>query len=362
MANRIEQRIVLAALAGVLCLGAAAQRTTREIPSTVPAQKQTDERQPLKPDLPGLQRAHRLILKDGSYQLVREYQILGERVRYFSQERADWEEMPADLVDWNATRKWENAHNPAADDSEELSPVMKEARELDKAEQEARNDQNGRSPEVAPGLDLPDEDGVFALDTYQGGPELVEIPASDMNLTARNKKGLGTLNPLAGQTASLEIEGAHARIHLHVNDPVLYISLATDSGNATAAPGAMTINTGGSKAVNFKHGARSEKSGFAIVRVSQRNAVRMVGAVHVARDGTVTQDEDVIAATVEVLPGKHWLKIHPEQPLAIGEYALVEILSPDDINPTVWDFRVDPTKGSNPGSLTPILKPAGSRR
>ena len=361
MANRIELRRLLAVFAGMLCLAAAAQQTKREIPSTVPAQKQTDERQPLKPDLPGLQRAHRLILKDGSFQQVREYQILGERVRYFSQERADWEELPADLVDWAATRKWENAHNSAVDASEDLSPAMKEARDLDKAAEEARNDQNGRTPQVTPGLDLPDEDGVFVLDTYQGGPELVELPASELNLAARNKKGLGTLNPLAGQTESLEIEGAHARIHLHVNDPVLYISLATDNGNATAASGAMTINTGGSKAVNFKHGAHSEKSGFAFVRVSQRNAVRMVGAVHVARDGTVTQDEDVIAAKVEVLPGKHWLKIHPEQPLAIGEYALVEILSASDISQTVWDFRVDPTKGSNPGSLTPILKPKDSR-
>ena len=30
-------------------------------------------------------------------------------------------------------------------------------------------------PEVAKGLELPDEDGVFALDTFQGTPELVEL-------------------------------------------------------------------------------------------------------------------------------------------------------------------------------------------
>jgi hypothetical protein len=81
----------------------------------------------------------------------------------------------------------------------------------------------------------------------------------------------------------------------------------------------------------------------------------MVGAVHVSRDGSVTQDESVIPAKAEVLPGKHWLRIQPAQPLEIGEYAIVEILSPSDISQTVWDFRVDPTKGDNPGSLTPIL-------
>jgi hypothetical protein len=72
----------------------------------------------------------------------------------------------------------------------------------------------------------------------------------------------------------------------------------------------------------------------------------------------VTQDENVIAANVQVMPGKHWLRIDPKSPLEIGEYALVEILSSSDINQQVWDFRVDPTKGDNVGSITPILKTA----
>jgi hypothetical protein len=107
---------------------------------------------------------------------------------------------------------------------------------------------------------------------------------------------------------------------------------------------------------NRKHGAHSPTSGFAIVRADERKAVRIVGAIHVSLTGTVTQDENVIPAKVEVLPGKHWLKITPNQPLTIGEYALVEILSASEINQSVWDFRVDPRLGDNPGSMGPILK------
>ena len=107
---------------------------------------------------------------------------------------------------------------------------------------------------------------------------------------------------------------------------------------------------------NRKHGAHSPTSGFAIVRVDERKAVRIVGAIHVSLTGAVTQNEDVIPAKVEVLPGKHWLKITPHKTLTIGEYALVEILSASDINQSVWDFRVDPQTGDNPGSLGPIFK------
>jgi len=351
--NQFRQlRWGLSALVAVALLAGAAAGAQKTAKNQTPVA--------IKPDAPGLAKNHRLILKDGSFQLVRQYTIAGDRVRYLSLERGDWEEMPTDLVDWGATRKWERDH--ATPTGEEASPAMKEAADIDKEESDERELQKARMPEVAAGLELPDEDGVFAFDTYQGTPELVELIPVDLNMATKTRHGVSTLNPLAASKANLELAGEHAKVHLHVNDPAIYLSLNVTDDRESVLAHAVTVDTSKAKAVNDgKHGAHSDKSGFAIVRVDERRAVRIVGAISVGPTGKVTQDENVIPTKVEVVAGKHWLRIVPEEKLNIGEYALVEILTGSDINQSVWDFRVDPTAGDNPGSLGPILKQADAR-
>src|SRR5438445_2832256 len=92
--------------------------------------------------------ARRLILKDGSYQLVTKYEVKGDRVRYMSAERDDWEELPSSLVDWSATNKYEKER--------EAGSSVPEAVQLDKElEQESEREQ-AQLPQVAPGLRLPE--------------------------------------------------------------------------------------------------------------------------------------------------------------------------------------------------------------
>jgi hypothetical protein len=337
---RVFSRIALALLLAVASTGAA----------------QSPKPLPLNPNQPVNTTNRRLILKDGSYQVVRRYEVVGDRVRYISVERGgDWEELPADLVDWEATRKWER-DRPSLP-AEEPSPAMKEAEAIDKEEAEDRADQKARRPEVAKGLELPDEDAVFALDSFEGAPELVELLPVDLAMDSKSRHGLNTLNPLAAAKAQIELDGAHAKVHLHTGSPAIFLSLASRDDVETVISHALTVNTTGSKeAVNRKHGAHSPTSGFVIVRADERNTVRIIGAVHVNLRGAVTQDEDAVPATVEALPGKHWLKITPQKPLPTGEYALIEIISASEMNQSVWDFRVDPASGDNPGSIGPILK------
>lgn len=302
----------------------------------------------------------RLILTDGSYQLVRSYQIVGNRVRYFSVDREDWEELPASLVDWKATHAWKaNLQRQSTSESagKDESDAMREAAELDREEAAQRTQLDEAMPEVVPGLRLPDRDGVFALDQFAGHPELVEISAHPGTVNRSRASRLRSMLPLAGQQDQIEIDGAMARVQLHTTQPQIYLSLDDKDASDTAPMSAITVPThNASEVQNHAHGAASADAGFAIVRVDQRRAMRIVGNIRVSATGKVTETENVQPVKSRVLPGSHWLRITPVAPLSVGEYALVQILSPTQLSDEVWDFSIHPTAPENPSVIVPIAR------
>lgn len=287
--------------------------------------------------LPAQTLAHRLILKDGSYQSVTKYEIKGDRVRYFSAERGEWEEVPKVLVDWDATKKYEEGRLNGA--------TAPEAAELDKELEAERKTAEARTPEVSPGLHLPDENGVFLLDTFQNQPDLAEIEqsGSDLNRNMASNILRSAINPLSGARQTVEVPESHAKVQSHTAVPSLYAHLDSGGPPATAAtPGEQPL----SLADRFK-----------IIRLEIKGNKRVAGSVKTGVTGKTKTDERFVPSTVTAMTGG-WVKIAPVDPLPNGEYAVAEMLSKDGMNLYVWDFGVNPAAPANPLAIKPESPPA----
>lgn len=316
----------------------------------------------------------RLILKDGSYQLVTKYEVKGDRVRYFSAERDQWEEIPTSLIDWPATEKWKHDHrSPDAKESttsdaskDAEGPGASEAAKLDAEESADRNEEMQRMPVISPGLRLPDESGVWVLDTYQGDLELVHALQAngDLNKASEHSILKWTVGSTGGAKELIRIEGGAAKVQLHVNEPVLYISLdhTPAPGEDTAPSSALTVDTHGQGEVKDKNSHSSPDSRYAILRLNSSHNLRTATAADVSQLAQSGHSENIIEAKKEILPGARWMKITPNIPLLIGEYALIEILSPEngaahELNLDVWAFGVNPRAGENKDPRLPLDTP-----
>jgi len=285
--------------------------------------------------------ATRLILKDGSYQLASKYEIHGERVRYYSAERGEWEEVPKSLVDWDATEKYKQGQLKAA--------PAPEAVQLDKELEAEQKAEDARTPEVAPGLRLPDEGGVFLLDTYQNQPQLDEIQQSGGDLNRNTKSNIlrAAINPLASAKQTIEITGAHARIQSHTAVPSIYVNVDADANAATAAAAPKD------DAVALPPATER----FKIIRAEVKGGKRIAGGIKVAPYGKVKADERLVPVTVTAMTGG-WVKLTPTDPLPNGEYAVAEMLGKEGMNLYVWDFGVNPSAPANAFAWKPDAQPA----
>src|SRR6185436_6829476 len=135
----------------------------------------------------------RLYMKDGDYQIVREYQVLADRVRYFSTELGDWEEIPIELVDLERTKK---------DAAERQAAIEAEAKQQDVEDKAIRADRQ----EVAR---IPVGPGVY----YADGDKMQPLQVAEV--TVNSSKGRAVLQklspvPLVPGKSTVEIKGETA--------------------------------------------------------------------------------------------------------------------------------------------------------
>lgn len=287
------------------------------------------------------QKAQRLVLKDGSYQVVSEYEVHGDRVRYLSAERNEWEEMPYAMVDWDATEKFEKDRA-----SGKPSP---EAVEVDREVEAERREEEVKTPQVAPQLHLPEDGGVMLLDTFESQPQLIELQQTNgeinRNRTNNMVRAVIIPIPISGSKQTIELDGAHATVQAHAALPSIYVSV-TPQTQATSGP------------------ERPEKpeqpempfDRFHIVHAQIKKDKRIVGVIKINPLGKSSQQQNLVPTTSVQLKGD-WVKITPTEPLEPGEYAVVELLGRQGMNTFVWDFGVNPSAPANAGALKPEAPP-----
>ena len=273
------------------------------------------------------QNPKRLILKDGSYQAATKWDIVGDRVRYYSAERYDWEEIPKDLVDWSATEKYNNERINQQD------ATIKEIGKEDEADER-------ESPLVSPGLRLPATGGVFLLDTFNSQPQLVELVQNGGELNKHTGRNIlrSAINPLAlSSSQTIELKGDHANVQSHTGQPVIYISVDT-----TENPQPVFTQ---------KTSEKNQPNRYGIVRVETKKDLRIIGKLNIAAYGKVSQKESWLPVTTSSVGD--WVKLVPADPLPPGEYAIVELLEKRQINLFVWDFGVNSSAPANTNALLP---------
>jgi len=262
----------------------------------------------------------KLVLKDGTYQIIREYQRNGDHVRYYSLERGDWEEIPASLIDWDATAK-----DAAAEDKAEASLVEK----IHKQEEAKRMDNVAdidASLQVGQGVFLPSGEGMFAV---QGKSVklLEQVGSQTKKDKLRTFEQIMSPVPIVPGKQVIVIPGSRATLRL-TSDTLEFYLREPPSDPDRVSP--------------ILKSSRPGESGpdVELLRAKVVHNGRQVASISSLFGQEISQSRDTISVQRwEVAPTVYRFTL--SQPLAPGEYVLAEIL-PDGLNYYVWDFGIDP--------------------
>ncbi len=303
--------------------------------------------------------SRRLILKDGSYQSITKYEVKGERVRYFSAERQEWEELPSSLVDWPATEKFEKDRAAA--------PAIPEAALIDKETDADRGAGETRLPQVAPGLHLPELSGMFLLDNFKGQPQLVEIQQDEGDISRTSKANIlrGAIIPAAGAKQTIELDGEHATVFAHVAVPSIYINPENELSEQGPPPGQTASAQPSQPSLDAPRAQPAQPQQpeqaivpfdrFLIIHLKVKSGKRIVGDLKRAANGKSSPQENSVKTTIDRVKGG-WLKLTPIEDLAPGEYAIVEMKGSQGMNLYLWPFSLNPNAPANANPWTPEIK------
>jgi len=287
--------------------------------SQITSQRKNGQTSPNKVDPGTAARGKKLVLKDGTFQIVREYQRNGERVRYLSAERGDWEEIPAAMVDWDATAKAE-----AAAASEENALLKTVHHEQVEQKAEVPTDVDASLP-VAPGIFLPPGEGMFVVEGKSVTP-LNQVSADiRTDRTQRLKQVLSPV-PIIPSKRNIEIAGAKATRRINSEHPEFYLREPPPDPDAVST---------------IRKSSRPGETGpeIELVRLTVKGGKRQIESIRSLFGQDISEDRNSISMQRWDV-AKDVFRFTLSQDLPSGEYAFAEIL-PDGVNLYVWDFGVD---------------------
>lgn len=239
----------------------------------------------------------KLFLKDGSYHLINQYQVEGDRVRFFSTERSEWEQMPVVLVDLTKTEQVRKAKLAAN------ARVAREEDEEEAAERDLRR-------EIA---SIPTDTGAY----YNEGGKIRAVPSADYQvITSKKRKAIQMIVPvpMVPGKATVVIKGDHSNFVVSEDRPGFYLRLAKEER-------------------------------FGIIRLESKKDNRIVENISIIPVANQAEEERKQMDTFDQPLAEGLYRVWPEKPLTPGEYALVEFSDQqdkDDIEMEIWDFAYRP--------------------
>lgn len=233
----------------------------------------------------------KLYMKDGEFHRVREYKVENGRVRFYSLERADWEEIPLELVDLKRTESELRAN------SERVKQETALADSEEKAERAMRKEIE--SVPMNPGAYLAEGGKLTAI-------ELAEVKVVNNN----RRKVLQVMSPIpiVSGKSTLETDGLHAKVSTSERTPEFYLRLSAEER-------------------------------FGMIKLTPGKTARVVEQITIA---PVTKEMIEQQQTVEIFRRQvadMLYKVWPTKPLEPGEYAVVQYTE-GKVNVQIWDFTV----------------------
>ncbi len=242
--------------------------------------------------------AIRLYLKDGTYQEAREYQVLPDRVRFYSTDRSEWEEIPLSLVDLTRTQ---DAQRREIEDRRQ-SVKMQEAE--NSAEKAAREEAER----------VPQTPGAY----WVHGDQLTPIPQGESKVVSNKRRSvLKALSPVpmvAGK-ADVEMDGEHSPTRIDVADPEFYLRL-------------------------------DQPERFGIIHLTPRKGKRVAEKLTIVPVAEQTIEDPDLIEVIRKQVGENLYKLWPMKPLPPGEYAVVEYTE-NELNMQIWDFSCTATPAAH---------------